>query len=156
MLGVNFEFFFLNFGFYSMSARRKARELTLKALYAYDISGAEAEQVSNDIIKTSEIKPESRKFSENLFIKVVQNIKEIDRLIKQNVKSWDFSRIASIEKNILRLGICEFLYYGDIPPAISIDEAIELAKKYGDKDSKNFVNAVLDSILKELGKKHEK
>lgn len=139
-----------------MSARRKARELTLKALYAYDISGAEVEQVSSDIIKTSEIKPESKRFSENLFVKVVQNIKEIDHLIEQNVKSWDFSRIASIEKNILRLGICELLYYGDIPPAISIDEAIELAKKYGDKDSKSFVNAVLDAILKDMNKINEK
>ena len=136
-----------------MSARRKARELTLKALYAYDISGAEAEQVSNDIIVPSEIKPEAKKFSENLFFKVIQNIKEIDRLIKENVKSWDFSRIASIEKNILRLGICEILFFDDIPPAISIDEAIELAKKYGDKDSKNFVNAVLDSIHKGMDNK---
>ncbi len=136
-----------------MSARRKARELTLKALYAYDISGTQAEQVSNDIIVPSEIKPEAKKFSENLFFKVIHNIKEIDRLIKENVKSWDFSRIASIEKNILRLGICEILFFDDIPPAISIDEAIELAKKYGDKDSKNFVNAVLDSIHKSMDNK---
>lgn len=136
-----------------MSARRKARELTLKALYAFDISGTEAEQVSNDIILPSEIKPDARKFSESLFFKVVQNVKEIDWMIRDSVKSWDFSRIAAIEKNILRLGICEILYFEDIPPAISIDEAIELAKKYGDKDSKNFINAVLDSILKELEKK---
>ena len=138
-----------------MSARRKARELTLKALYAFDISGTEAEQVSNDIILPSEIKPDARKFSESLFFKVVQNVKEIDRMIKDSVKSWDFSRIAVIEKNILRLGICEILYFDDIPPAISIDEAIELAKKYGDKDSKNFITAVLDSILKELEKKKQ-
>jgi N utilization substance protein B len=136
-----------------MSARRKARELTLKALYAYEISGTEVEQVSNDIITPSEIKPEAKRFSQSLFFKVVQNIKEIDRLIRENVKSWDFSRIGTIEKNILRMGICEFLFFDDIPSAISIDEAIELAKKYGDKDSKNFVNAVLDSILKGLDKK---
>ena len=132
-----------------MSARRKARELTLKALYAYDISGAEAEQVASDIIEASEIKPESRRFSDDLFFQVVRHLKENDELIRQNVKSWDFSRIASIEKNILRMGICELLYYDDIPPAISIDEAIELAKKYGEKDSRNFVNAILDSILKD-------
>ena len=135
-----------------MSARRKARELTLKALYAYDISGAEVEQVSSDIIAPSEIKPEAKRFSQSLFFKVVQNIKEIDKLIRENVKSWDFSRIGTIEKNILRMGICEFLFFDDIPSVISIDEAIELAKKYGDKDSKNFVNAVLDSILKGLEK----
>jgi transcription antitermination factor NusB len=138
-----------------MSARRKARELTLKALYAFDISGTEAEQVAEDIILPSEIKPDARRFAEDLFFKTVQNAKEIDRMIRDNVKSWDFSRIAVIEKNILRLGICEILFFDDIPPAISIDEAIELAKKYGDKDSKNFVNAVLDSILKDLEKKKE-
>jgi transcription antitermination factor NusB len=136
-----------------MSARRKARELTLKALYAYEISGTEVEQVSNDIITPSEIKPEAKRFSQSLFFKVAQNIKEIDRLIRENVKSWDFSRIGTIEKNILRIGIGEFLFFDDIPSTISIDEAIELAKKYGDKDSKNFVNAVLDSILKGLEKK---
>jgi transcription antitermination factor NusB len=138
-----------------MSARRKARELALKALYAYDISGMDPQQVSNEIIRTSEIKPDAIKFSETLFLKVVQNIKEIDSLIKSNVKSWDFSRIAAIEKNILRMGICEFLFFDDIPPAISMDEAIELAKKYGDKDSKNFVNAMLDSVLKSKGPKKQ-
>lgn len=136
-----------------MSARRKARELTLKALYAYDISGTEVEQISNNIISPSLIKPESIRFSRSLFLKAVQNIKEIDKLIKDHAKSWDFSRIATIEKNILRMGICEFLFFDDIPSTISIDEAIELAKKYADKDSKNFVNAVLDSVLKGLEKK---
>jgi len=136
-----------------VSARRKARELTLKALYAYDISGTEVEQISNNIISPSLIKPESIRFSRSLFLKAVQNIKEIDKLIKDHAKSWDFSRIATIEKNILRMGICEFLFFDDIPSTISIDEAIELAKKYADKDSKNFVNAVLDSVLKGLEKK---
>lgn len=138
-----------------MSARRKARELTLKALYAYDISGTEVEQISNNIISPSLIKPESIRFSRSLFLKAVQNIKEIDKLIKDHARSWDFSRIATIEKNILRMGICEFLFFDDIPSTISIDEAIELAKKYAGKDSKNFVNAVLDSVLKGLKKKEQ-
>ena len=136
-----------------MSARRKARELTLKALYAYDISGTDVEQISNDIISPSLIKSEAKKFSESLFLKVVEKRGQIDSLIKDHTKSWDFSRIATIEKNILRMGICEFLFFDDIPSTISIDEAIELAKKYADKDSKNFVNAVLDSILKGLERK---
>ncbi len=92
-----------------MSARRKARELTLKALYAYDISGTDTQRISEEIILPSEIKPDARKFSEDLFFKVVQNLKGIDRMIKDSVKSWDFSRIAVIEKNILRLGIFEIL-----------------------------------------------
>lgn len=139
-----------------MSARRKARELTLKALYAHDISGNHPEQIAEDIISPSLIKSPAKEFSRKLFFKSVETLKELDSLIKGNVKSWDFSRIACIEKNILRIGICEFLYFDDIPSTISIDEAIELAKKYGDKDAKSFVNAVLDSVLKGIEEKKTK
>lgn len=135
-----------------MSARRKARELTLKALYAHEISGSNAQQVSDDIIWTSLIKEEAKKFSQALFEKVLQNIDRIDSLIKSSVKSWEFSRIALIEKNILRIGVCELLFFSDIAPAITINESIELGKKYGGKDSKNFINGVLDYIAKGLEK----
>jgi transcription antitermination factor NusB len=135
-----------------MSARRKARELTLKALYAYEISGSDAQQVSDDIISASQIKEEAKRFSQILFDRVLQNVEKIDGLIKGNVKSWDFSRIALVEKNILRIGICELLFFSDIAPAITINEAVELAKRYGERDSKNFVNGVLDYIAKGLEK----
>ena len=139
-----------------MSARRKARELALKALYARDIAGTDPERIVEEIISPSLIKAEAKEFSRALFLKTVEKTKEIDKVIKSHSKSWDFSRIASIEKNILRMGICEFLHFGDIPSTISIDEAIELAKKYADKDSKNFVNAVLDSVLNGLKPKEQK
>jgi len=135
-----------------MSARRKARELTLKALYAYEISGSDAQQVSDDIISASQIKEEAKKFSRILFEKVLQNIEKIDDLIKGSVKSWDFSRIGLVEKNILRIGVCELLFFSDIPVAITINEAIELGKKYGEKDAKNFINGVLDFMAKALEK----
>jgi N utilization substance protein B len=138
-----------------VSARRKARELTLKALYAYEIAKTDPERIADDIITPSLIKPQAKDFSHKLFLKTVQSIEELDDHIKANVKSWDFSRIACVEKNILRLGICEFLYFDDIPSTISIDEAIELAKRYGDKDAKSFVNAVLDSVLKKIQKKEK-
>jgi transcription antitermination factor NusB len=133
-----------------MSARRKARELTLKALYAYEISGSDAKQISQDIIQSSQIKEEAKRFSQILFEKILQNIEKIDSLIRESVKSWEFSRIALVEKNILRIGICELLFFSDIPPVITINEGIELAKKYGEKDSKNFINGVLDHIAKGL------
>ncbi len=133
-----------------MSARRKARELTLRALYAYEVSQSDAGQVSDDIILTSQIKEEAKRFSEILFEKVLENIERIDSLIKSSVKSWEFSRIALVEKNILRIGVCELLLFSDIPVAITINEAIELGKRYGEKDSKNFINGVLDYIAKRL------
>jgi transcription antitermination factor NusB len=135
-----------------MSARRKARELTLRALYAYEISGSDVGQISDDIISSSQIKEEAKRFSQILFKKVLQNIENIDSLIKGGVKSWEFSRIALIEKNILRIGVCELLFFSDIAVAITINEAIELGKKYGEKDSKNFINGVLDYIAKKLKK----
>jgi N utilization substance protein B len=131
-----------------MSARRKARELTLKALYAYEISGSDSQQISGDIISSSQIKEPAKKFSQILFKKTVENIGKIDDLIKGSVKSWDFSRIALVEKNILRIGICELLFFSETPVAIIINEAIELAKRYGEKDSKGFINGVLDYIAK--------
>jgi len=133
-----------------VSARRKARELTLKALYACDIAGTDPERIASDIIVPSLIKSEAKEFSQKLFLKVIENVKQIDNHIRGNTKTWDFSRIGTIERNVLRIGICEFLYFDDIPSTISIDEAIELAKKYAEKDSGSFVNAVLDSVLKEL------
>jgi transcription antitermination factor NusB len=135
-----------------MSARRKARELTLKALYAYEISGSDAQQVSEDVIQSSQIKEEAKRFSQTLFEKTLQNIEKIDSLIRETVKSWEFSRIALVEKNILRIGVCELLFFSDTHPAIAINEAIELAKKYGEKDSKNFINGVLDHMAKTLRK----
>lgn len=128
--------------------------MTLKALYAYDIAGTDPEQIVGDIIAPSLIKSEAKEFSQKLFLKVVENVKQIDIHIGDNTKTWDFSRIGTIEKNILRIGICEFLFFDDIPSTISIDEAIELAKKYAEKDSGSFVNAVLDSVLKELEQGH--
>jgi transcription antitermination factor NusB len=135
-----------------MSARRKARELALKALYAYEISGSAPPQISDDIISNSEIKEEAKRFSQILFEKAVKNIEKIDNLIKAGVKSWDFSRIALVEKNILRIGICELLFFSETPVAIVINEAVELGKKYGEKDSKSFINGVLDYMAKALEK----
>jgi transcription antitermination factor NusB len=135
-----------------MSARRKARELALKALYAYEISGSDAQQVSEEIISSSQIKEDAKRFSKVLFDRTLRNVEKIDDLIKRSVKSWEFSRIALVEKNVLRIGVCEIVFFPDIPVPITINEAVELVKRYGEKDSKNFVNGVLDYIAKELKK----
>ncbi len=139
-----------------MSARRKARELALKALYAYEISGSDPQQISDDIISSSQIKEEAKDFSRILFERAVKNIEKIDNLIKASVKSWDFSRVALVEKNILRIGICELLFFSETPVAIIINEAVELGKKYGEKDSKSFINGVLDYMAKALEKERSR
>jgi len=133
-----------------MGKRRKARELVLKSLYSWDISGNEPEKIYNDLLSRTNLDPASKLFSIGLFKKVIENQKIIDEMIKENVQHWDFSRIAVIDKNILRMGICEFLYMEDIPVKVSLDEAIELAKKYSSEDSGSFVNGVLDAIAKKI------
>jgi N utilization substance protein B len=135
-----------------MGKRRKARELVLKSLYSLEISGNKPEEIFNDLLSREELDPSSKLFAGELFKKVVENQMKIDELIKENVQHWDFSRIAVVDKNILRMGICEILYIEDIPLKVSLDEAIELAKKYSSEDSGAFVNGVLDAIAKKIKK----
>lgn len=135
-----------------MGKRREARELVLKSLYCWEISGKKPEEVFSDLQSQVELDNSSKLFSRELFKKVIEHQKEIDELIKKNVQHWDFSRIAVVDKNILRIGICELLYLDDIPVKVSLDEAIELAKKYSSEDSGSFVNGVLDAIAKNIKK----
>jgi N utilization substance protein B len=135
-----------------MGKRREARELVLKSLYCWEISGKKPEEVFADLSSQVELDNSSRVFSRDLFNSVLKHQKEIDDLIKKNVQHWDFSRIAVVDKNILRIGICELLYLDDIPLKVSLDEAIELAKKYSSEDSGSFVNGVLDAIAKKIKK----
>ena len=135
-----------------MGKRRDARELVLRSLYCWEISGKKPEEVFSDLVSQIELDNSSKLFSRELFKKVIEHQKEIDELIKKNVQHWDFSRIAVVDKNILRIGICELLYLDDIPVKVSLDEAIELAKKYSSEDSGSFVNGVLDAIAKKIKK----
>lgn len=135
-----------------MGKRREARELVLKSLYCWEISGKKPDEVFSDLVSETELDSSSRVFSRELFKQVLDHQKEIDELIKKNVQHWDFSRIAVVDKNILRIGICELLYLDDIPLKVSLDEAIELAKKYSSEDSGSFVNGVLDAVAKKIKK----
>jgi len=135
-----------------MGKRRDARELVLRSLYCWEISGKKPEEIFSDLVSQIELDNSSKLFSRELFKKVIEHQKEIDELIKKNVQHWDFSRIAVVDKNILRIGICELLYLDDIPVKVSLDEAIELAKKYSSEDSGSFVNGVLDAIAKKIKK----
>lgn len=136
-----------------MGKRRKARELVLKSLYSYEISDMEPNSILADSFSTSSLDPSSRVFASDLYKKILENMESIDKMIKECVENWDIKRLAIIDKNIIRMGVCELLFFNDIPQKVSIDEAIELAKKYGAGDSGSFVNGILDHIAKSLDKK---
>ncbi len=133
-----------------MSSRRRARELAIQALYAFELSQNPVELVKQDVIEQHSDAPAVKAFAEQLFTTTVSHCNELDEMIKQKAINWDFARIAILDKLILRLAICEFLYFEDIPPKVSIDEAIEIAKKYSTVKSGQFINGILDAVLLEL------
>jgi N utilization substance protein B len=129
-----------------MGKRRKARELVLQVLYAFEISGEGIEVVLADALDRQRPPSDVAEFTTILVTKTVENLREIDKLIAQKVRRWELSRIAVVDRNILRLAICELLHFEDIPQKVSINEAIELAKMYSTTESGRFVNGILDSI----------
>ncbi len=135
-----------------MSSRRKARELALCALYAYEFSKNPIEQVKKEVISNEVQAKEILAFAAHLFDSTIKHGPELDDMITIKALNWDFERIAIMDKLILRMAICEFLYFRSIPPKVSIDEAIEISKKYSTEKSSKFINGILDSVLMELRK----
>lgn len=135
-----------------MSSRRRGRELALRALYAIEMSQNPIEQVKEDVIAKEPVSALVKSFAEQLFTIAVQHVEELDEMIKPKAHNWEFHRIAILDKLILRMAIGEFLYFDDIPPKVSIDEAIEISKIYSTAKSGQFINGILDSVLAELRK----
>jgi transcription antitermination factor NusB len=132
----------------SMGRRRRARELALEALYRVEIAEDPPEQVLEDIFTRRVHDEETRNFTTRVVMETWKHLREIDERISYTVENWNISRIAVIDKNVLRAAICELLYFPDVPEKVVIDEAIELAKKYSTADSGRFVNGILDRIAK--------
>lgn len=136
-----------------MSNRRILRELVLKALYAHRQGGGDAAHVIKTVIteelSTTDDKSEAQ-FAERLFLKTIKNSDDFDVLIEPNLKNWDLNRIALVDKLVLHMAISEFLYFDDIPTKVTINEAIEIAKKYSTANSGRFVNGLLDVIRDQL------
>lgn len=108
---------------------------------------AEAAQLFWDLRPAS---VKSREFAQALVDGIVANQPAIDALLKKSCANYDLHRLAAVDRNILRLGIYEMLFCSDIPPVVSINEAIELAKKFGSEDSARFVNGILDRVKIDL------
>ncbi len=130
--------------------RRRIREKVLQALYALELSGDPTDHVIDCIIVDLKKNAESFQFAKSFFLKVVESREELDRLIKKQVANWEFNRLAVIDRIVLRMGICELLYFDDIPPKVSINEAIEIAREFSTEKSDKFVNGVLDAVLDDL------
>jgi N utilization substance protein B len=133
--------------------RREARETAMTLLYSFEFHKEDPE-IQMEFFKVSdEIKPFHEKdveYIENVTSGVLKNIDVIDDLITKYSRGWAFNRIPKTDISVLRLCIYEMLYRNDIPSNVSINEAVELAKKYGHEESSSFVNGILGSIFKNL------
>ncbi|MCM8831235.1 MAG: transcription antitermination factor NusB [Candidatus Omnitrophica bacterium] len=136
-----------------MRARSKAREIALYILYQIEISKKDPSLALRDYLEVNPQPPQISDFASLLIEGIVKNLSRIDSVIKKYLKNWEIDRMALIDRNILRLACFELLFLEDIPPKVSINEAIELAKRFGDIDSSKFINGVLDKIYKLESKK---
>lgn len=134
------------------NSRRQAREAALKSLYEMEIARTRLEDAIGEMAENNDLSEELTQFAERLIREVYGNRKELDDRIETAVLDYDFDRIAAVDRNLIRIAACELFYFPEIPPAVSINEAIELAKKYSTADSGRFVNGVLGRLLKESPK----
>lgn len=123
--------------------RRTSREKAMQVLFQLEINECNPDQAIEDFIGLSS----ASEFLMNLVNGVTNNLLELDSIISENLENWSFDRLASVERVVLRLATYEIKYIEDIPVSVSINEAVELAKKFGDEKSGKFVNGVLSKII---------
>ena len=131
-----------------MGTRRQSRELALQLLYQCEHSSVDLEVMQQDFESWQKADEGVRAFADELLRGTLENREEIDAHLEKQTAHWKLSRLAVVDRNILRLAMFELLFYRDTPPAVVIDEAIEIAKKFGAEESASFVNGVLDGFLK--------
>ena len=131
--------------------RRQARELAVQFLYQFDLTGDSVDEALPLFWQTqSDVGEAARAFAEELVRGVIQKRAEIDEKIARYTEHWDLPRIAAVDRNILRLAIYEMLFRDDIPPVVSINEAVDIAKKFSTRESGAFVNGILDRLKADL------
>jgi len=133
-----------------MRKRTRGRELALQLLYQVDVRGEDLLDDLDDLLLDTGKEEEVRAFAKELVLGTVEHREECDRYIKDVAEHWDIRRMATVDRNILRLAVYEMTSRDDIPEKVSINEAIELGKKYSTGNSGAFVNGILDKIRRML------
>jgi transcription antitermination factor NusB len=136
-----------------MGKRRRSREMAIKVLFHLEFSKRDDPVVAFDVICHTFGTPKDRtSFSKELVLGVCSHSQELDHAISKASQNWRLERISRVDHTILRLAVYELLYRDDIPPKVSINEAVDLGKKYGTEESGAFINGILDSIYNSLTK----
>lgn len=132
-----------------MGKRRTSREFLLQLLYQYEIRKDPPDLLSKQFwSERPKVKPDIRSFTEEIFYGTLDHISKIDDVISILSENWKLTRLSIVDKNILRFAIYEICFRDDIPEKVSIDEAIEIAKRFSSDDAGSFINGILDSFLK--------
>ncbi len=129
-------------------SRKKARDNAFKCIYELEFGKDEnIEKILNNCYEENDNKPEEKEYIDKVLKGVKENLVEIDEIILSKLKNWSLDRIAKIDLAILRLAIYEIKYMDDIPEKVSANEAVELAKLYGNNDSRAFINGVIAKVI---------
>jgi N utilization substance protein B len=133
-----------------MASRRKARELALQMLFQWEQGQHRPETVLNSFLPAQRLDAEVARFARELFEGTAAECEALDQRVTKHAANWRIDRMAAVDRNLLRLAVYELLHHPETPPAVVINEALEIARRFSDKDSVDFVNGVLDAIRKDL------
>lgn len=133
-----------------MRDRRSAREWAIQFLFQRDFNHGELEQDLEDFGSVHELPEKAKGFALRLVRGVIGHHEEIDQLLGQYAEHWDVERMSAVDRNVLRLAIFEMHFRPDIPPVVSLNEAVDIAKDFSGRESGRFVNGILDRALRDL------
>jgi transcription antitermination factor NusB len=133
-----------------MGKRHRARELAIQVLFQMEYTPGDPGESFDRVCESFGPPKDVRAYSREVVVGVWEKKADLDRLIRRSSKNWRMERMSRVDRNILRIAIYEVLYRKDVPPKVSIDEAVELGKQYGTEESGAFINGILDHIYNEL------
>ena len=129
------------------STRRKTKVIALQALYEVDAVDHDPIQVLDRLMVEADLPPSARQVTREMVQGVVENRRELDRIITELAPSWPVSQIAAVDRSLLRLAIYELMFSRQAPPKVTVNEAVDLARAFGSESSRKFVNGVLGSVM---------
>lgn len=135
-----------------MESRRHCREWVVQMLFILDVNKQELPQLFEDFWEDRTSAAKGRAFAEQHVADIYSRISELDDVLKKYSRNWDLHRIGIVERNVIRMALYEMLFREDIPAVVSINEAVDIAKYFGNNESGKFVNGLLDNFRKSLGK----
>ncbi len=135
-----------------MGARREGRESAMQFLFLRDLGGADGSEALGAFFRIRDSSPSAQKFCRSLVDGILAHASEVDAILSRYTENYEIRRLSAVDRNILRVAIYEMLHCPEVPPVVSINEAIEIAKKYSTEESGRFVNGILDRFKSSLAR----